>query len=194
MKPSSVGVGFARNSKQTHAEGVMMHMQKALTRGVVILSLVAFASVGVAAQERAVVLAGAQLTRVVPTSFYFEGQSAPTQTRNTAAARFGAKRHVIAGMVDTSGYSSEVRAKYEGFLITDSPINVGGEELATGAYGFGFTDDGKLNVFDVGGTQVLSVQTTKDTKLRRPRPMLMTTDAGGVRLYNGRDYAVVNIR
>jgi hypothetical protein len=172
----------------------MILRHKALTSGVVILLLMVFATATTVAQERAVVLAGAQLTRLVPTGFYFEGQSAPTQTRNTAAARFGAKRHVIAGMVDTSGYSSEVRAKYEGFLITDSPITVGGQELATGAYGFGFTDDGKLNVFDVGGMQVLSVQTTKDAKLRRPRPMLMTTDGEGIRLYSGRDYAVVNIR
>ena len=52
--------------------------------------------------------------------------------RNSAAARFGANRYVLAGMVDTSGYSSEIRAKYEGFLITDSPITVGGSELATG--------------------------------------------------------------
>ncbi|HYH84547.1 MAG TPA: hypothetical protein VEX60_03635 [Pyrinomonadaceae bacterium] len=171
-----------------------MLRHKALTKGVVILSLVAFAAATAAAQEKAVVLAGAQLTRVVPPGFYFEGQSAPTQTRNTAAARFGAKRHVIAGMVDTSGYSSEVRAKYEGFLITDSPVTVGGQELATGAYGFGFTDDGKLNLFDVSGTQVLSVQTTKDSKLRRPRPLMMATDADGIRFYSGRDYAVINIR
>ncbi|MBC7932934.1 MAG: hypothetical protein H7Z38_20415 [Rubrivivax sp.] len=165
-----------------------------MTSCIVILSLIAFAAVGVAAQEKAVVMAGAQLTRVVPTGFYFEGQSAPTQTRNTAAARFGTKRHIIAGMVDTSGYSSEIRAKYEGFLITDSPIIVGGQELATGAYGFGFTDDGKLNIFDVGGTQIVSVQTTKDARLRRPRPMLITTDSDGIRFYSGRDYAVINIR
>ena len=171
-----------------------MHRLKALTRLIVILSLLAVATAGASARGVVLILGGSSLTRVVPTGFYFEGQSAPTQTRNTAAAQFGQKRHVIAGMVDTSGYSSEIRAKYEGFLITDSPVTVGGQELATGAYGFGFTDDGKLNVFDVGGTQVLSVQTTKDAKLRRPRPMLFTMDSAGVRFYSGRDYAVINIR
>src|SRR6476620_11512252 len=55
------------------------------------------------------VLAGAELTRVVPTSFYFQGQAAPTQMRNAAAVRFAAKRFVIAGLVDTSGYSTDVR-------------------------------------------------------------------------------------
>lgn len=172
----------------------MMLRYKALTGLMVFLSLVAVATAGASARGVVFVLGGASLTRVVPTGFYFEGQSAPTQTRNTAAVHLGGKRNVIAGMVDTSGYSSEVRAKYEGFFITDSPVTVGGGELATGAYGFGFTSDGKLNIFDVGGTQVLSVQTTKDSKLRRPRPVLMTLESDGVRFYNGRDYAVINIR
>jgi hypothetical protein len=159
----------------------------------VIVALAAFAVVTAAAQGGgAVVLEGAQLARVVPTGFYFEGQSAPTQTRNTAAAKFGADRYLIVGLVDTSGYSSDVRAKYQGFFITDSPVRVGGKELGTGAYGFGFTDDGHLNILDLGGKQILSVPTTKDASIKRPRPILFTTDAGGVRFYSGRDYAVVN--
>src|SRR5687767_10297812 len=75
------------------------------------------------------ILEGDELTRVVPSSFYFEGQSAPTQMRNAAAVQLGASRFAMAGLVDTSGYSSEVRAKYAGFLITDSPITVGGARL-----------------------------------------------------------------
>src|SRR5687767_2876387 len=73
----------------------------------------------VRAQEQVTLLMGAELTRVVPSGFYFEGLSAPTQMRNSAAARFGTKRYVIVGMVDTSGYAADVRAKYEGFFITD---------------------------------------------------------------------------
>src|SRR5438270_875622 len=169
----------------------MMRSLRALIKGIVILTL-AFAAFGAAAQGGAVVLEGAQLARVVPPGFYFEGQSAPTQTRNTAAAKFGADRYVIVGLVDTSGYSSDVRAKYQGFFITDSPIRVGGKELGTGAYGFGFTDDGHLNILDLSGKQILSVPTTKDAEIKRPRPILFTNDAGGVRFYSGRDYAVVN--
>ena len=170
-----------------------------LMRGPLMLSLVAFAALALAGASSArrrgpVVLEGDDLTRVVPTGFYFEGQSAPTQTRNTAAAKFASDRYVIVGMVDTSGYSSDVRAKYQGFLITDSPVRVGGQELGTGAYGFGFTDDGHLNILDLGGKQILSAPTTKDTKIKRPRPILMATDAGGVRFYSGRDYAVINVR
>lgn len=145
----------------------------------------------VAAQDQAVILAGTNLSRVVPPGFYFQGQSAPTQTRNSAAARFGTNRHVIAGMVDTSGYAADVRAKYEGFLITDSPITINGSELGTGAYGFGFSNDGKLNILDLAGNEILSVATAKDNGLRRPRPLMMTKSGEGVRLYSGKDYAVI---
>ncbi|HST53092.1 MAG TPA: hypothetical protein VLJ61_13870 [Pyrinomonadaceae bacterium] len=171
-----------------------MQNLRSLTKAVLIMSLAVFAAVTAAAQGGAVVLEGAQLTRVVPASYYFEGQSAPTQMRNTAAAKFGADRYLIVGLVDTSGYSSDVRAKYQGFFITDSPVTVGGQQLTTGAYGFGFTDDGHLNILDLGGRQVLSVSTTKDAEIKRPRPILFTTDAGGVRFYSGRDYAIVSFK
>ena len=147
--------------------------------------------VSVVAQERATVLAGTELTRVVPTGFYFQGLSAPTQMRNAAAARFGTARFVIAGLVDTSGYSTDVRAKYVGFLITDSPITLNGESLPSGAYGFGFATEGKLTVMDLAGKDLLSVAVTDDKSLRRPRPLMMATDPGGVRLYNGRNYVVI---
>lgn len=146
------------------------------------------------AQDAPVILTGAQLTRVVPPGFYFEGQSAPTQIRNAAAARIGSNRHIIAGMVDTSGYSADIRAKYEGFFITDSPLTIGGRELGVGAYGFGFTDDGKLNLFDVSGKQLLSVDTTQDKNLRRPRPLTMVKASDGVRFYSGKNYAVIAAR
>lgn len=159
-----------------------------------VLAVLAASVAAAAAQESWVVLAGAQLSRVVPPGFYFEGQSAPTQTRNSAAARLGQTRHVIAGMVDTSGYSSEIRAKYEGFFITDSAVSVGGEELGAGAYGFGFTDDGKFNLFDVGGKRILSAATTRDAAMRRPRPLMLTKDGRNLRLYSGRNYVSVEAR
>ena len=155
-----------------------------------ILVLLAFA-VSVAAQGGATILTGAELTRVVPTGFYFQGLSAPTQMRNAAAVRFGTDRYVISGLVDTSGYSADVRAKYVGFLITDSAITLNGESLPAGAYGFGFGSEGKLTVMDLAGKYVLSVPVTNDKDLKRPRPLMMSADAGGVRLYNGKDYVVI---
>jgi len=146
---------------------------------------------GSVVQDKPTVVTGADLTRLVPNSFYFKGQSAPTQMRNTAAAKFGAERFVIVGLVDTSGYSAEVRAKYEGFFITDSPIKVNGESLPTGAYGFGFSNDGKMNIMDVAGNDVVSVSSTNDKELRRPRPLMMTASEQGIRFYSRRDYVVI---
>jgi len=148
----------------------------------------------VAAQDRAVILVGSELSRVVPPGFYFQGLSAPTQIRNSAAVRWGRNRHVIAGLIDTSGYAADVRAKYEGFLITDSEITIDGQTLKTGAYGFGFSDDGKLNILDLAGHQILSASTTKDSKLRRPRPLMMSQDGERIRFYSGRDYALIDAK
>src|SRR5882757_4752211 len=113
------------------------------------------------------VLAGAELARVVPPGFYFQGLTAPTQMRNSAAARFGAKRFVIAGLVDNSGYAADVRAKYEGFFITDSPVTINGSDLSVGAYGFGFSNSGTMQILDLAGNQILSITTRKDSELKR---------------------------
>jgi hypothetical protein len=164
-------------------------------RQTVIGSIVLFVtcSLGLAtvAQDSTTVLAGADLSRVVPQSFYFQGLSAATQMRNAAAARFGNNRYVIAGLVDTSGYAADVRAKYQGFFITDSPITINGSDLGTGAYGFGFSNDGKLNILDLAGNQILSVSTTKDNALKRPRPLMMIKGTDGLRFYAGKDYALI---
>jgi hypothetical protein len=155
------------------------------------LCLLSFVAI---AQETVTVLTGAELTRVVPTSFYFQGQSAPTQIRNSAAARFGAKRHVVVGMVDTSGYAADIRAQYEGFFITDSAVEIDGHDLKTGAYGFGFNNDGKLAIVDLSGKEILSASTTRDNSLRRPRPLMMMKSGDGVRLYSGRDYVTITAK
>jgi len=166
-------------------------MKRSLTLFFLIAALLLAAGSAVA-QEQATILAGAELTRVVPTGFYFQGLSAPTQMRNAAAARFGKDRYVISGLVDTSGYSADVRAKYVGFLITDSPITLNGESLQAGAYGFGFGTEGKLTVLDLAGKDLMSVSITNDKDLKRPRPLMMTADSGGgVRLYNGKNYVVI---
>ncbi len=145
----------------------------------------------VRAQDSVTVLAGAELTKIVPPGFYFQGLSASTQMRNAAAARFGSNHYVVAGLVDTSGYAADVRAKYEGFFITDSPIKINGSDLGVGAYGFGFSDNGKMQVLDLAGNQVLEVATTKDAELKRPRPLMMAKAADGLRFYNGKDYVVI---
>ncbi|HEV8427879.1 MAG TPA: hypothetical protein VGQ41_08280 [Pyrinomonadaceae bacterium] len=169
-------------------------MKKHFAFSVLVLALIGSMSFPATAQEKATVLAGAELSRLVPSEFYFQGLSGQTQMRNTAAARFGTDRYVISGLVDTSGYAAEVRSKYEGFLICDTQISVNGQALSIGAYGFGFANDGTMTILDVGGNQVLSVKSSKDTALTRPRPLMMSADTQGVRLYSGRDYVVIRVK
>jgi hypothetical protein len=167
---------------------------KKLNSGVFCLFLtLVFASAASSQKSSAlVVLTGDELNLVVPKSFYFAGQSAETQLRNSAAAKIGESRFIIAGMVDTSGYSTEISGKYEGFFITDSPVMLGNKRLATGAYGFGFSQNGRINIFDLSSKQILSAATTTDTEMKRPRPLMMVSEAKTVRLYKGKSYVRIS--
>ena len=149
----------------------------------------------ISAQEKSApeVLNETASAKIVPNSFYFAGQSAPTQMRNSAVARIGKDRYVIAGLVDTSGYSTEISGKYEGFFITDSPVKIGDKELPTGAYGFGFSKD-KLNIFDLSSKQILSISAANDAEMKRPRPLMMSGDDKGVRLYKGKTYVLITAK
>ena len=166
-------------------------MKNRISLSVFALLAIAALPLAVSAQVSPTKLTDPQVARLAPSSFYYQGQSAATQMRNTAAVKFGADHYVIAGLVDTSGYAADVRAKYEGFLIADLPITVNGSQLAVGAYGFGFSNDGKLLVTNIAGDELFSVSTTKDSVLKRPRPLMMTVDSNGVRLYSGRVYVAI---
>jgi len=169
-----------------------MNLRRHLMAGLAFVGIVLGLGAVAIAQDSATLLVGSELNRIMPPGFYFQGLSAPTQMRNSAAVRFGTKRFVLAGLVDTTGYAAEIRAKYEGFFITDSPIKIQGSELAPGAYGFGFADDGKLTLLDLTAKEVLSVSATNDNALKRPRPLMMTTSPEGVRFYSGKNYVVIS--
>lgn len=155
----------------------------------IVVSIVCLPNISFA-QTKTEILTDEALKKVVPTSFYFAGQSALTQMRNAAAAQIGKERYVIVGLVDTSGYSTEIQGKYEVFFITDSPVKIGGKLINTGAYGFGFAKD-TVNIFDLSSKQILSVKITEDAEMKRPRPLMMTADAKGVRLYKGKNYVLI---
>ena len=71
-----------------------------------------------AQQPKAGVLSGDDLKIVVPSTYFFRGQSAPVQLRNSGGFSAPDGKLVLAGLVDTSGYASDVQEKYQGFLIT----------------------------------------------------------------------------
>jgi hypothetical protein len=158
--------------------------------GLLLSAAILAAALPSAAQAPAVLTAD-ELGRLVPPGFYFEGQLGPTQLRNAAGIRLAAQRHFIVALVDTSGYATNIRNKYEGFIVCDDAVLIGGTELRSGAYGFGFTENQKLNILDVGGKQLLSVSASKDEKLQSPRPLMITQSGKEFRLYRGKSFVVV---
>ena len=145
----------------------------------------------VKAQGSDIVLKPADMQKLLPASVYYKGQSATTQLRNSGDVKFADGYFVLATMVDTSGYSSDVQAKYQAYFITEVPIKVGGQSLGAGIYGVGFVADNKFIVTDVGAHDVLTINTSSDAGLKRPTPMQVMADpAGGFRLYAGRRYVV----
>lgn len=133
-------------------------------------------------------LSAPELKQLVPTAYFFRGQSATVQIRNSSGFRAANGKLVFAALVDTSGYAHDVAEKYQGLLITEIKITLGGKELGPGQYGFGFIDDGKLVVMDVGANDVLTAATTVDEQLRHPVPLKMETDGKGYRFYSGRKW------
>jgi len=171
-----------------------MHRNERLFTSLLALALCFSAAALVVGADEPEILTGEELTKVVPPGFYYEGLSAPTQMRNAAAVRFAPKRHVIAALVDASGYATGVRERCEGFFITDSKISVGRAEVAPGAYGFGFTADNKMNLFDVGGNQIHVIVAARDEALQGPRPLAFVKAGNEIRLYRGRNFVAVKPR
>jgi hypothetical protein len=81
-----------------------------------------------------------------------------------------------------------VQQKYQGLLITESKLNIGGSELPPGEYGFGFTADGKFMVMGVANTDLLSTLSQTDQAVKRPVPLKMLEDGDGYKLYAGRTW------
>lgn len=141
------------------------------------------------AQSTPKVVAPDDLKKVVPEAYFFRGMSATTQLRNSAAIRYPDDFYVMAGLVDTSGYSSDVKAKYNGFFITEKKLRFdGGAILAPGQYGMGYTPEGKFHILNVAGDEVLVADIMVDDKLARPQPLKIVMDGATARLYLGKKY------
>lgn len=159
-------------------------MKRRLSSVVVILSCLMLA----AQQVKPGLLSADEIKKAVPATYFFRGQSAPVQLRNSAGFSGADGKLVLAGLVDASGYASDVQAKYQGFLITEVKLNIEGTELQPGAYGFGFSRDGKFMVMDVGANDLFSVAGKIDDKLARPVPLKIVPDGDAYRLYGGRKW------
>ncbi len=169
-----------------------MHLRailKWVAGGTLALTMAVLPGAMTAQQTKDTVLQAADAQKLLPAAVYYKGQTASTQLRNSGGVKFADGLYVLATMVDTSGYSTDVSTKYQAYFITETPIKIGGESLAAGIYGVGFIGDDKFVVTDVGAHDVLTVSYSVDKEMKRPRPLQVQADpAGGFRLYSGRKY------
>ena len=127
---------------------------------------------------------------LLPPTVFFDGSVASVQARNSAALRLGSNKIILAALVDSSGYASDVRERYQGVLLLTAPVSINDKRLEPGQYGFGFLSGDVMVVMNLGAGDILRTPTTRDNALSRPVPLQMTPDPDGkrTRLYLGRSY------
>jgi hypothetical protein len=133
-------------------------------------------------------LSSDELKKAVPTEYFYRGQKAPVQVRNSGGFQLADGKMTLVAFVDSSGYSTAIQQKYQGLLITESKLNIGGASLAPGEYGFGFAADGKFVVMDVANQDVLGVPFQTDATVQRAVPLKMVEDGDGYKLYAGKKW------
>lgn len=157
----------------------------------VLFAVTLFAPARMAAQS-GTVLTRVETEKLLPEKVYYKGQSATIQVRNSGGVKFADGFYVLTTLVDTSGYSSDVQAKYQAYFITEVPIKLGGHDLAAGIYGIGFVGD-KLIVTDVGAHDLFTVPTSQDADMKRPTPLQVLAGPDGTfRVYAGRKYVALS--
>jgi hypothetical protein len=143
------------------------------------------------ADGKDVVLKAADISsKLFPETVFFRGQSTPVQMRNTGGVHFSDDLYMLAGLVDNSGYSSGIRQKYQAYLLTEVSLQLGGQSVKPGAYGFGFLENNKFVLLDLGANELLQIPSTRDADIKRPTPfqIVATSEAGKFRLYMGREF------
>lgn len=132
------------------------------------------------------------LQSLLPATVYFQGKTAPLQLRNAAALKLGGDALLWVGLVDNSGYASDVQEKYQFYLVTEAGLHIGSSSLSAGAYGGGFLG-GRFLIMDVGGHTVAEGPVQTEAELHRPRPLQLVADGnGGARLYLGRRWVLLH--
>src|SRR5215472_528336 len=157
--------------------------------GLIIVSLTLGTQKG-AAQGKFELVTGKDFEGAVPKDFYLEGNAIPTEKRNSVLLKTPSGSRVLVGLIDTTGYSSQIQKKYIGMLITEGDLSLNGQKVVGGSYGFGLekpaagrAGDGRFMVYNQSGTQVGECAARKDADFKQPRPLQVVIGKNGARLY-----------
>ncbi len=143
--------------------------------------------------EKPGLLATAELQQLVPQSFFYAGKTATVQLRNSAGLRTSSGKLVLAALVDTGGYSTQLAERYQGFILSDTKVTIGGKELAPGAYGMGVVGE-KFLVEDLGANEILSTSVKEEPSMKHPTPLKMVSAASGAQLCLGRKCVAFSVQ
>ena len=142
------------------------------------------------AGQDAVLKASDITPKLFPEHVFFRGQVAPAQLRNTGGVHFADDLYALAGLVDNSGYSTAIKEKYQAYLLSEVTLEIGGQTVKPGAYGFGFITGGKFILMDLAANNLIEAAGEHDAEMKRPVPLqvVASSTAGSYRLYVGRDF------
>lgn len=146
------------------------------------------------AQGKFQVVTGKEFESAIPKDFYLEGNAIPTEKRNALLLKTPAGTRALFALIDTAGYSSEVKKKYIGMLISEGDLSVCGRAMGVGSYGFGLekpspasNESGKFCVYDQAGAKVAECAAEKDAEIKQPRPLqVVPAKDKTARLYLGK--------
>ena len=151
------------------------------------------------AQQKLEIVTGKAFDSALPKDFYLEGNAIPTAKRNAVMVKTPAGARAVFSLLDTTGYASNIIEKYAGMVITEGDLSLCGQKLATGSYGFGWTQSpraedkpGTLSLYNQAGTKLGECSTPRDADIKTPRPLQVVVKADGTAtLYHGRNSAAL---
>jgi hypothetical protein len=156
------------------------------------LSLMAGFFVPARAQGGFEVVKGKAFDSAMPKDFYLEGNAIPTEKRNAALLKTPEGKRVMVALIDTTGYSSQIKQKYIGMMIAEGAFSVCGQQVAVGSYGFGLDKptppsdaDATFHFYNQAGDKLFDCAAKKDTTAAQAQPLKVTT-TGGAKLFLGK--------
>jgi hypothetical protein len=131
-------------------------------------------------------ITGKAFDSAVPKDFYLEGNAIPTEKRNAALVKTPKGARILFALIDTAGYSSQIKQKYIGMLINEGHLSLCGAAIEVGSYGFGLERpsstsdvDAKFHLYNQAGSEIVSCAAPKDATIKIPRPLVVRVSKDG---------------
>lgn len=129
---------------------------------------------------------GKAFDAAMPKDIYLEGNAIPTEKRNAALVKTPKGARILFARIDTAGYSSQIKQKYIGMIISEGRISVCGNAVDVGSFGFGLDrpaggskGDAKFHLYNQAGAEVGGCAAPYDANIKIPRPLAITTEKTG---------------